>query len=72
MKKVLFLFLTICVTNISYSENGPIKKKKKQVIATKQKSITDEVSGFHYEIFVDSKTGKKDTMVVLDNFLSKN
>ena len=79
MKKMIFLFLTICVANISYSENGPVKKKKNQVIATKQKNkttITKIVDNEPYQIKykerIDINTGKKDTIVFIEYLKLKN
>jgi len=75
MKKVIFLFLTICVTNISYSENGPIKKKKNQVTTTKLKNKIDSTKIFNdepheikYKVRIDINTGKKDTIVSIEYF----
>jgi hypothetical protein len=75
MKRVLFLFLTICVANISHSENGPTKKKKNQVIVRKQKNKTDitkivdnEPHQIKYKVRIDINTGKKDTIVSIEYF----
>jgi len=75
MKKVLFLFLIICLSNNSYSENGPIKKKKNQVIATKRKNKTDitkivdnEPHQIKYKVRININTGKKDTIVSIEYF----